>query len=344
MNEAAQASDRTEPDRRPLVVVVAGPTASGKSALALDLAVELGGTVINADSMQIYRELEILAARPGAAALGGAPHRLYAVLSGSEVCSAGRWRRMAQQAIAEALELGRLPILAGGTGLYLKALEQGLAALPPIPEPVRAAARAYHAEIGGEAFHAALAARDPVMAERLHPRDSQRLVRAWEVLEATGRSLADWQAMQQAEAPPYRILRFTLLPERAALYAACDRRFEAMIAAGALAEVRRLLALQLDPALPVMKALGVRPLLRHLAGELELDEAVAAGQTETRRYAKRQLTWLRTQVPAGRVLDGEDMDDSCKIDTSWIVDQKYSDKLTDRIFAIIRESVLTLQG
>ena len=330
----------------PEVIIVAGPTASGKSALGLTLAVEFGGCVINADSMQVYRELEILTARPGADALAAAPHRLYGVLDGDRVCSAGRWRDLARQEIDAALAEGRLPIVVGGTGLYLRALEEGLVALPAIPPEVRLAARAQHAEFGGAAFHTALAARDPVMAARLHPNDSQRLIRAWEVLEATGRSLADWQAEGRgasgAEATKaYRFLRLSLIPDRETLYAACDRRFEAMMAAGALEEARCLRDLGLDPGLPVMKALGVRPLLRHLAGEISLAEAVAAGQQETRRYAKRQLTWLRTQVAGGQ--ESGEAAQGMK-NASWTFSQQYSERMDGKIFSIIRDSVLTPLG
>lgn len=329
----------------PSVLVVAGPTASGKSALALALAVEFRGCVINADSMQVYRELEILTARPGPDALAAAPHRLYGTLSGREVCSAGRWRDLARQAIEAALQAGQLPILAGGTGLYLRALEEGLADLPAIPAEVRVAARRRHAELGGPAFREALAARDPVMAARLHPNDSQRLVRAWEVLEATGRSLADWQAegreSARADSAPYRFLRLTLMPERALLYAACDRRFEVMMAGGALEEVQSLRMLDLDPSLPVMKALGVRPLLRHLAGEIDLETAMTTGQQETRRYAKRQLTWLRTQVGAV----GHSMGSPLRtISSLWTIGEQYSARLNAEIFPKIRDSLLTTPG
>lgn len=327
------------------VLVVAGPTASGKSALGLALAVEFGGCVINADSMQVYSELEILTARPDADALAAAPHRLYGVLSGREACSAGRWRDLARKEIEAALAADRLPILVGGTGLYLRALEEGLAELPPIPPSIRLSARQRQAALGNPAFHEALAARDPVMAARLHPNDSQRLVRAWEVLEATGRSLAGWQAESRetaaADAAPYRFLRVTLLPERAALYTTCDRRFEAMVAAGALEEVRRLRDLGLDPGLPVMKALGVRPLLQHLAGEAELEAAIAAGQQETRRYAKRQLTWLRTQVAGGGAT--EEVVSRTK-NASWSIAEQYSGHLDREIFPKIRDSLLTPLG
>lgn len=278
------------------VLMIAGPTASGKSALALALAEAAGGVIVNADSMQVYRELHILTARPDAAALARVPHRLYGVLSAVEACSVGRWRLMALDEITAAHAEGALPILAGGTGLYLKALMSGLAELPEIPAAIRAAAGARHAALGGAAFHAELAARDPAAAARLRPSDRQRLIRAWEVIEATGRSLADWQD-GTAGAGDMTILPILVLPPRAALYAACDARVAAMIEARALEEVRALLALRLDPALPAMKAIGVRELGAVLDGTASLAEATARMQQATRNYAKRQLTWLRHQMP-----------------------------------------------
>ncbi len=327
-------------ETRPPVVVVTGPTAGGKSALALELAEALDGVVINADSMQVYRELRILTARPGAEALARAPHRLYGVLPGREPCSAGRWRDMALDEIAAARTEGRLPLVVGGTGLYLRALAEGLAPVPNLPEAVRETARARHADLGGAAFHAELAARDPVMAARLEPGDSQRLIRAWEVLEATGRSLADWQAPGGAEAgprpdsapdgtpAPTRLLRLVCLPPRPALYAACDARLRAMIEIGALEEVRALRALGLDPRLPVMKALGVRELGHHLDGTLSLDDAIALTQQATRNYAKRQMTWLRTQTAP----DGP---------RAVTLNEQYSKSLDSKIFTIIRRFLLT---
>jgi len=317
----------------PTVVMVAGPTASGKSALARALAEAFDGVVVNADSMQIYRELRVLTARPGPTETGRVPHRLYGVLSGAERCSVGRWRGMALAEIAACHAAGRLPLLVGGTGLYLRALERGLAPVPEVPAVVRAAAAALHRGIGGAAFHRRLAARDPAVAARLGPSDTQRLIRAWEVLEATGRSLAEWQAEGRAAdrgdaAPGYRFLRIVCLPPRPALYAACDARFLRMIERGALAEVRALLRLDLDPALPVMKALGVRELARHLAGTVDLDTAVAAAQQATRNYAKRQTTWLRTQVLA---VDPE----------AILLDEQYSESLGARIFPKIRRFLLT---
>ena len=310
----------------PPVVLVTGPTAGGKSRLALDLAEQFEGSVINADALQVYQELEILTARPGAAALARVPHRLYGVLPASEVCSAGRWQALALAEIEAARQAGRLPIVAGGTGLYLQALERGLSAIPEIPEEIRAATRRRHRDLGGESFHVALAARDSEAGVKLRPSDSQRLMRAWEVLEATGRSLFDWQRDTPLP-PPYRFLRLALVPRRARLYAACDRRFLEMLEAGALAEVERLLALGLDPGLPAMKAVGVAELGAHLTGEISLEEAVARAQQATRRYAKRQYTWLRGQG-AGAVA----------------FDAQYSESLKAEIFKIICDFLLTPSG
>lgn len=286
------------------IVVVAGPTASGKSALALDLAVEFGGVVINADSMQVYDELRILTNRPEPAHEARAPHRLFGVVSVTEVCSAARWRDLALAEIAAADAADALPILAGGSGLYIRALLEGLSPVPEIPPGVRAAARARHGEIGGPAFHEELAERDPEMAARLSPGDSQRLMRAWEVVEATGESLADWQR-QPPSGGVYggAVLVLALVPPRNELYAACDARFLTMVEDGALDEARAIHARGLDPSLPAMKALGVPELGRYLSEDCSLHEAIVAAQQATRRYAKRQLTWLRHQSPGAVVFD-----------------------------------------
>ncbi len=266
------------------VICVAGPTASGKSALALDLAEALDGVVINADSMQLYRELRIVTARPGPEAVARAPHRLYGVLAAAEPCSAARWRALALDEIAAARAAGRVPIVVGGTGLYLRALTAGLGA-----------------------FRAELGRRDPEAADKLAAGDSQRLIRAWEVIEATGVPLADWQRRQGTQegeggvgGPVWTLV---LTPPRAALYAAADARFAVMVERGAVAEVEALDALGLDPGLTAMKAVGVRELRRYLAGALSLDDAIAAAQRATRNYAKRQLTWFRHQMPADRVFE-----------------------------------------
>jgi tRNA dimethylallyltransferase len=306
MGRAARRSGLSAAEQAPRpVVVVAGPTASGKSALALDLAQGLGGTVINADSMQVYRELRILTARPTAEEEALVPHRLYGVLPAAEACSAARWRAMALGAIDEAHAQGRLPILAGGTGLYLRALTHGLSPIPDVPTAVREATRRRFAEIGNQAFHAELAARDPDMGARLNPGDSQRLMRAAEVLAATGRSLADWQrATPQPDAGPgLRVFSIVLLPPRAPLRARIAERFASMLEAGAVEEVRALAGLDLPPDRPALKAHGVPELLRHLAGEISIEEAAHRAILVTGQYAKRQATWLRHQMAKDYVLE-----------------------------------------
>jgi tRNA dimethylallyltransferase len=280
------------------ILIVGGPTASGKSALALDLARHFTGTVINADSMQVYRELRVLSARPSAADEKAAPHRLYGVLSGAERCSAGRWRDLALAEIAAARGAGRLPILVGGTGLYLGALVKGLAPVPDIPKEVRDAATARRAELGAEAFHRLLAERDPEGAAKIPPGNTQRVLRAFEVIEATGRTLAQWHVEQSPQAGLMgKAAALVLDPPREALYAACDASARQIVEGGGIEEVTALLDCKLDPALPVMKALGVREIAEHLAGETTRDEAVARLSRATRRYAKRQTTWFRHQLP-----------------------------------------------
>ena len=249
--------------------------------------------------MQVYRELRVLTARPGDADLARTPHHLYGVLPAAERCSAARWRSMAVAVLEDLHATGRVPVVVGGTGLYLRALMEGLADVPAVPEDMRRAARARRAALGAGAFHAELSARDPVMGARLDPGDTTRTLRAWEVLEATGRSLADWQALPADGPPPgFRFLPVFVDPPRDVLYARCDRRFGTMMDEGALDEVRALDTLGLDPGLPAMKALGVPELRAHLRGDRALDDAVAHARMQTRRYAKRQVTWFRHQWAA----------------------------------------------
>lgn len=309
-------------------LVVAGPTAAGKSALAAALAHSFGGTVVNADSQQLYADLRILTARPSPEEEVAVPHRLYGVLAATEVGSAERWRQMAVAEIAAVRAHGRLPILVGGTGLYLRALVQGLAAVPDIPEAVRLEGRELHRDMGGEAFHALLATRDPEAAERLAPGDSQRLVRAWEVVTATGRTLGDWQRATAAPADAPRVAALFVMPARLALQPLIADRFRAMVEGGALAEVERLLALGLGHDLPVMKAVGVPELARHLAGDWSLEQATAAGIRATEQYAKRQLTWFRHQAP-------RDMP------THRVLREQYSERLQPEIFSFLRRFRLT---
>jgi tRNA dimethylallyltransferase len=280
-------------------ILIAGPTASGKSAFALDLAEKTGGAIINADSMQVYRDLRVLTARPTGEDEARVPHLLYGHVSGREAYSAARFADEASRAIAEARALGLVPIFVGGTGLYFKALLEGLSPVPPVPDDVRAHWRSEAERVGAAALHQVLGARDPAMAARLKATDPQRIVRALEVLEATGRSLADWQ-----ETPGEPVLeedeteRFVLMPERDELYRRCDARFEAMMAAGALEEAEALGRQKLDPGLPVMRALGVAPLLDLIAGKTARAEAEERAKAETRQYAKRQVTWLRGNMSA----------------------------------------------
>jgi len=281
--------------------VIAGPTASGKSMLALELAHRLGGTVINADSQQTYRDLRILTARPDAAVEAQAPHRLYGYLDAADRCSVAGWRVRALDEIAASIGAGRLPIVVGGTGLYLRALERGLAPVPAIADAVRQEALELYRHLGGIGFHAELARLDPAGAQRLFPGDRQRLVRAYEVVRASGMPLAVWQRCRHPSSP-YRFATILSMPPRESLYAACDARFVRMLEAGALGEVAALARRGLDPDLPAMKAVGVPELLRHLAGEMALDAAVTAAQRATRRYAKRQMTWFRHQTVAGLTL------------------------------------------
>jgi tRNA dimethylallyltransferase len=290
-----------EKSKKPPVLVIAGPTASGKSAFAVALAEAAHGVIINADSLQTYRDLFILTARPDSAGAERVPHRLYGYLDAAERGSAAAWRALALAEVAAATAAGRLPIVVGGTGLYLRALTQGLAPVPDIPEEIRQEAIALHRALGGVRFRERLAALDPAAARRLPAGDTQRLVRAFEVVRATGKPLAAWQARPH-EVPPHRFATIRLMPPRDRLYRACNERFAAMIAGGALAEAAALFARRLDPDLPAMKAIGLPELFAHLRGELPLTAAVAAGQRATRHYAKRQITWLRHQSAADLVL------------------------------------------
>ena len=309
-------------------LLITGPTASGKSRLALAVAEEFRGTVINADSMQVYRDLAVLTARPGAEELARVPHRLFGVLDASELCSAARWLALAEGEIADAAREGRLPVVVGGTGLYLKALLKGLAPVPEIPADVRRATRALQRELGSAKFHAVLAERDPDAAARLNPGDTQRLIRAYEVVAATGRSLLDWQRAQTRHARP-GVAAVLLLPPRDILYAAIDARFEAMVGAGGLDEVRAIMVRSLAPDLPILKAVGLRELARYLRGEITLPAAIGEAQQASRRYAKRQMTWLRTQMPPPAELP------------THVVHAQFSESLLPEIFSFIRHFLLT---
>ncbi len=307
------------------VLTILGPTASGKSACALDVAEEFGGTVINADSMQLYRSLRLLTARPSAAEEARVPHRLYGVLSGDDVCSAHRWRALAEAAVREALGEGRLPILCGGTGFYLKAMLEGLSPMPEVPDDVRARVRDAVAAEGPANAHDRLAAIDPQAAARIAPADGQRIARALEVFEASGQTLSVWQAMPPSGPPAgLSFPTVVLAPPREVLVARIERRLEAMMAEGAVEEVRALLAEGLPEDVPIMKAVGVREIARHVRGDWSRPQALEAAVIATRQYAKRQMTWLRRQIIP---------------DLS--ITQQYSEKSRDEIFAFIRANALT---
>jgi tRNA dimethylallyltransferase len=288
-------------------ILIAGPTASGKSAMALRLARALGGVVINADSMQVYRDLRVLTARPNREDEATVPHRLFGHVDGAVNYSAGLWLADASVALDEARRVGRLPIFVGGTGLYFKALTQGMSAIPPVPEEVRAKVRARAAGVPVAGLHASLMRRDPATAARLQPSDPQRILRALEVFEATGKSLVSFHATR---APPLLdakdVFAVFLATEREELKARINARFEAMLQAGALQEAARLRERRLDPALPVMRAHGVPHLIAHLNGEISLTEAARGAKLDTCRYAKRQLTFARHQLASFRWLTAQE--------------------------------------
>ena len=284
--------------KKPDAILIAGPTASGKSALALALAEELGGSIINADSMQVYRDLRVITARPSSQQEARVPHLLYGHVDASENYSVGRWCVDVNAALAEIERSGRLPIVVGGTGLYFKTLTRGLAAVPPIPADIRSRIRERLDIDGIAALYAELAEHDPAAAQHLMPNDRARVTRALEVIVATGRSLTDWHRDgMKPELNPHRAVKIFLAVDRAELYRRIDARFEAMLAAGALDEVRALARRGLDATLPAMKAHGVPWLIRHLRGEIDLGAAAAEAKRDTRRYSKRQATWFRHQLP-----------------------------------------------
>ena len=283
----------TPPPPKRTALIVAGPTASGKSALALALAEQLGGTVINADSMQVYRELRILTARPTPAEEAAVPHALYGVRPAREPGSAAWWRGEALAAMDAAWAAGRVPLLCGGTGLYFSSLIDGLSPMPPVSDAARQEARETLKAIGPAALHTMLAAVDPTTAARLRPTDSQRVARAWEIWRSSGRGLASWQAAPAVQGTQHQFRAVLLDPPREVLREAIEHRFTAMLAAGALAEVQALLGQKLDPTLPAMRAHGVPELAAYLGGKISIEEAARRARLVTGQYAKRQMTWFR---------------------------------------------------
>ncbi|KGF68755.1 tRNA delta(2)-isopentenylpyrophosphate transferase [Hoeflea sp. BAL378] len=278
-------------------VLIAGPTASGKSALALEMARDLGGEIVNADSMQVYGVLDCLTARPGASELEAVPHHLYGHVSPATAYSTGIWLDQATQAIAGIRSRGALPVAVGGTGLYFRALTGGLSDMPAIPDALRTELRARLESGGVEPLHRELAALDSEMAARLRPADRQRILRALEVVRATGRSILEFQGRSGAEiVDPLTARCIVLEPDRQVLHARINARFARMVEDGAIDEVRQLMAMDIPPQHPAMKAIGVSQLATHLAGRISLDEAVDLASAATRQYAKRQMTWFRNQL------------------------------------------------
>jgi tRNA dimethylallyltransferase len=292
-----------KPVPRPPTILIAGPTASGKSALALAVAERIGGSIVNADSMQVYRDLRVLTARPTTGEEARVPHHLFGHRDGAVSYSAGAFISEIGRVIDTIRGEDRVPIIVGGTGLYFLALTEGLAPIPPVPETVRAHWRSEVARLGTKRAHAILAERDPAMAARLSPNDPQRIARALEVIDATGRSLAAWQ--QERSAPlvdRVAALKIVMSPPRGTLVARTDARFSAMLDDGGIEEVRALLARELPADLPVMRAIGVDPIRRLLAGEVDRREAIRLGQIQTRQYVKRQETWLKRNMIAWKIV------------------------------------------
>ena len=284
--------------RQMQALLIAGPTASGKSALAIHLAKKFDGVVINADSMQVYQPLRVLTARPTEEEEAEVAHALFGHVGAGQPYSVAHWLADATQAIAAIQAQGRLPIVTGGTGMYFRALTEGLSDIPAVPDAIRARLRALEAEIGVEALHARLMLCDPETASSLNPTDPQRVIRAMEVFEATGRSIRSFQGPRHgAVIDPARALSVFLEPDREVLRARIDARFDGMMQQGALREVEALARLDLDPALPVMRAHGVPGLIAALRGDWTMDQAIEKGKADTRRYAKRQHTWFRHQAP-----------------------------------------------
>ena len=302
-------------------LMICGPTAAGKSGLALALAERYGGVIINADAMQLYADLRVLTARPDVSEEARVPHRLYGVLDGAERASVASWLTMATREIETARDAGRLPILTGGTGLYFHAAMKGLAPVPDVPPDIHAECIAEYAERGGEAFRRDLLELDPVLGSQLHDGDSQRLVRAMGVVRASGRALSAWQADPHEGAIAGRPVRVAMMPPREELYEKINTRFSAMMEGGARSEVSTLAARGLAPSLPVMKAIGVREIMALQAGDIDEARAVELASRDSRRYAKRQMTWIRNNFHAEMILE-----------------KKFSERKLTEIFSILSKT------
>jgi tRNA dimethylallyltransferase len=301
------------------ILIITGPTACGKSSFALEAADKFDGIIINCDSMQVYRELRIITARPSVADETNISHKLYGVISVKDLFSAGVWRSLAIAEILSCWKASKLPIITGGTGLYIKALMNGLTEIPKVSDKIRKEVIARHKKIGADAFHRELGQFDAVSAERLNKADSQRVIRAFEVYIATNRSLSDWYKQQSTtESFSAHFQSIVFEPPRDVLYANCEKRFDWMIENGALDEVSTLMSINLDPGHPPMKALGVPEIIAYLNGDWTLEDARNAGKLATRRYAKRQMTWFRNQIVQ-----------------NYNVNAQYSNKMASKIFSNI---------
>jgi tRNA dimethylallyltransferase len=284
-------------NRQTDVMVIAGPTAGGKSSLALRLAGQIDGEIINADSMQIYDDLQILSARPAPDDMGNIPHHLYGIRSVDHTCDAHEWRQLALDIIADCHKRDKIPILVGGTGLYLSALIDGLSPIPDIPQHIRDQGNQLYIDIGGDEFVKRLSELDPVAADKFHPNDRQRLVRAWEVVTHTGTPLTDWQDAPRIGPPDHLFFKIiALMPDRDWIYPRINKRFDQMVEMGGMAEVQRLADQGYDPDLPGMNALGVPSFLAVLEGEMKMDQAIRQAKTQTRQYAKRQYSWFKHRL------------------------------------------------
>ena len=305
-------------------IMIVGPTASGKSKLAIEMAIRFNGVIINADSMQLYKDLSVITARPSDADMALAPHRLYGVLDGNIRASVAMWLEMADIEMNEAWKAGKTPIIIGGTGMYLNAGLSGLASIPEVPLAIHDASVALHKDIGGTAYRQALAEFDTETAQRLFDGDTQRLVRAMGVVKATGRPISAWQTDPHKGAFKGNVTTVKLLPDRDLLYQIINDRFDMMIEAGTFDEVKRLIGRNLDPGLPIMKALGVRQISAYLRGDMGKADAIHQAKQDSRHYAKRQMTWLRNNFNA-----------------EFELNKKYSESFFEEIFANLRNNELT---
>ena len=306
------------------VVVIGGPSASGKSNLAVALSCEFNGVVINADSMQVYKGLEIISGVPTPEIRSSCPHFLYGVLDPEDPCSAGMWKELAVEQIKKAHRYHRVPIVVGGTGLYLRSLITGINIIPPVPEFIRQNIRNRIKNEGAKFLHSELALYDPEAASRIEINDRQRISRALEIYFSTGKKLSDWQTGIQTSEDEYKFFKIIILPRRKSLYHHCDKRLLTMVENGIIREVESLIARGLSPSLPAMKALGVKQIISYLQGDIQLHEAISLSQLATRQYVKRQFTWFKNQII-----------------TDMIIKEQYSEKIREKIFPDIRKFLLT---